>query len=265
MAALGRVLLFWVGYIVILWFGSQPKLMVPEQWGQLTWGLASSLLLIPLTWLFLRWDKRVLADVGMAFSGTSIPRVLVGTLIGLAVFGLVILAIVLAAGPGAVQFELYEGWKLGSLLGILAMTFALSCMEEIGFRGYPLRTLVDSMGLWPAQALVAVAFALSHIAYGWAWPTVLLGVLPAGLLFGMSATASGGLAMPIGVHAGVNLAQRLIGENDAGDAAIWTLVVQEGAQSRVAMVSPIISVAFVLLATGAFWYWHRVQQTGDGR
>lgn len=48
----------------------------------------------------------------------------------------------------------------------------------VGFRAYPLWTLVGALGIWWAQGVVAVAFALVHILYGWSMSPVLLGVFP---------------------------------------------------------------------------------------
>lgn len=256
---MGRVLLFWLGYLALIALGAQPKLMVPEQWQQMTWGLVSSLLLLPLVLLFVRWEKLTLHSIGMKFNAGSLWRGFAGTLIGMAIFGLIILLISLVAGTGAMQLQLNQGWQFGTLLGILATTFALSCMEEMGFRGYSLRMLVDNLGLWPAQIIVAIAFGLCHIAFGWNWNAVLMGVIPAALLFGMSATASRGLAMPIGLHAGVNLAQWTISEDKANPDGIWTLVVSEEALSHVATISPFINIGVILLTTLAFWYWHKTR------
>lgn len=257
--ALGRVFLFWMGYLAIIALGAQPKLMAPEQWQQMTWGLVSSLLLLPLVLLFVRWEKISFRHIGMKFNAGSLLRGLVGTLIGITIFGVILLLIALAAGAGAVQFELNTGWQLGAVGGILATTFALSCMEEIGFRGYSLCMLVNSLGLWPAQIIVVIAFGLCHIAFGWGWNAVLMGVIPAALLFGMGATASRGLAMPIGLHAGVNLAQWAISEDRANPDGIWMLIISEEAQSYVAAISPFINIGVILLATGAFWYWHKTR------
>jgi Type II CAAX prenyl endopeptidase Rce1-like len=115
------------------------------------------------------------------------------------------------------------------------------CMEELGFRGYPLRTLVPGLGLWPAQAIVAVAFSLCHLAFGWSWTTILLGVIPSALLFGMAAIASRGLAVPIGLHAGVNLAQSSMSGNSSW--GFWKLAMDDQARGRITALSPISGVA----------------------
>jgi membrane protease YdiL (CAAX protease family) len=136
----------------------------------------------------------------------------------------------------------------------------LACMEEIGFRGYALRTLVRSLGMWQAQAIVAVAFGLCHVAYGWSWINILMGVIPSALLFGFAATSSRGLAMPIGVHAGVNFAQWAV----SGDAGIWKLVFSDQLRPRVELLSRVVGIAVVLLAAFLFWLYQVRRDREDG-
>jgi membrane protease YdiL (CAAX protease family) len=136
---------------------------------------------------------------------------------------------------------------------VFGCTFlALACMEELGFRGYALRTLVRTLGMWRAQAIVAVAFGLTHGAFGWSWINILLGVMPCAHLFGAAATSPRGLAMPIGVHAGVNFAQWAINDN----SGIWKVAINDQLRSRVDLMSHIIGIAVILLVTFLFWRLH---------
>jgi membrane protease YdiL (CAAX protease family) len=201
--AFAQVVLFWCCYMAVLVLASIVKAKVPPQWGQLVWGLASSSALLPLTLVFLRLEGRTVRDIGLNFEALSVPRLVAGIVIGLATFAVIVLLINLIAGPVC----LTRGTASSGTMVVLGFTFlALASMEELGFRGYALRTLVRSVGMWRGQAIVAVAFGLSHVAFGWSWIDILLGVLPCALLFGIAATSTRGLAMPIGVHAGVNFA-----------------------------------------------------------
>src|SRR5207248_2064913 len=134
--------------------------------------------LLPLTWIFLRRDGRRFRDVGLNVDAMTAPRFAAGCLIGLAVYGLNVL---IAAAIGPVHFTRAGGADPESLALIGGTIMALACMEELGFRGYALRTLVPTVGLWPAQAVVAGAFGLCHLAFGWSWANILLGVVPAAL------------------------------------------------------------------------------------
>lgn len=138
---------------------------------------------------------------------------------------------------------------------LLAVTgyLALASMEELGFRAYALRTLVAAIGRWKAQLVVAVAFGLTHVAYGWAWSTVLLGVMPSGLLFGAVALRRGGLGSAVGVHAGINLAQWVLGAKPT--PGVWTLDADPAQAARLASSAPFIAAAVTLLAAALVWWW----------
>ena len=257
---LGGVVLFWGGYIVILVLAATVKGMVPERWGQLTWGLASGAAILLLTLLFLRREGRSFRAVGLNLETTSVLRLIGGVFIALAIYGLNILLVTVTAGP--IRFAPAAAADPSTLLLIVRSYLVLSSIEVRGFRGYPLRTLVPALGLWPAQVIVAVAFGLSHLAFGWSATAILLGVVPSALLYGMAAIASRGLAMPIGVHAGWNLASWSVGEKKA--PGIWTMTVEEQASARIATVAPIIGVAVVVLTALVFWHWHQSRRNGNG-
>lgn len=257
---LGRVALFWGGYLVILVLAAKVKAMVPERWGQLTWGLASGAAILVLTLLFLRREGRSVRAVGLNLETTSVLRLIGGVFIALAIYGLNILLVTVTAGP--IRFAAAAGADPSTLVLNFCTYLALSSMEELGFRGYPLRTLVPALGLWPAQVIVAVAFGLSHLAFGWSAAAILLGVVPSALLYGMAAIASRGLAMPIGVHAGWNLASWSVGEKKA--PGIWTMTVEDQASARIATVAPIIGVAVVVLTALVFWGWHQSRRNRKG-
>jgi uncharacterized protein len=259
---LGRVALFWTGYIVIIVLtalAANVTAIVPERWGQLTWGLASGAAILLLTLLFLRREGRSVGAVGLNLETTSVLRLISGVSIGLAIYGLNILLVTVTAGP--IRFAPTASADPSALVLVVCTYLGLSSMEELGFRGYPLRSLVPAFGLWPAQVIVAVAFGLSHLPFGWSATAILLGVVPSGLLYGMAAIASRGLAMPIGVHAGWNLASWSIGEKKA--LGIWTMTVEEQASARIATVAPIIGVAVVVLTAVAFWRWHQSHRNRD--
>lgn len=187
------VFIFWAGYLLILlgagMLGGSP----------LVWGSVSSAGVLLLTMLFLRLERRGAAEIGLAPDRGSAARFLLGTLFGLALFAAHLLVIRVFAGPIGFARADGHGWS-----GI-ATFLALSCMEELGYRGYPLRTLEARLGRWPAQLIVAVVFTLNHLLYGWTLPKA-AGVLPPALLFGAVALRSRGLAMPIALHAAWNVA-----------------------------------------------------------
>jgi membrane protease YdiL (CAAX protease family) len=244
---LGKVALFWGGYLGILIVVARVKAMVPAG-GQLLWGLLSSAAIFLLTLLFLRRERRTVADVGLGFGWFTVPRLGLGLVLGLAVF-LANLP-VLSALVSRIRLAPGADARSGTLALTAASLLALSCMEELGFRAYPLRTLIPALGFWRAQLLVAVAFGLCHLAFGWSLKTILLGVVPTGLLLGVAAAASRGLALPVGLHAGLNLAQWA-----TGGPGPWRIVVDPAAEARISAVANVTGLAIILAATALLSGW----------
>ena len=89
--------------------------------------------------------------------------------------------------------------------------FLTAAAEEIGFRGYAFWRLIRLIGFWPAQAIVAGLFAVSHLTLGgFALLPALVGTVTGSLLFGAVFARTQSVAAPIALHTGWNLCQHLL-------------------------------------------------------
>lgn len=79
------------------------------------------------------------------------------------------------------------------------------------------------------------------------------GVLPSAILFGVAAVVSGGLAMPLGVHVALNLAQWVAGTKET--PGFRTILVDGAAQARIARYAPMISLTVILVSAALLWRW----------
>lgn len=242
-----------MGYVAIFFVVGSTKGLVPAEWQDLYSGLLGSLALVGFTYPFVRHERGRFHAAGIGFDRMSPVRLVAGLLLGLALYGVVVALVAAVTGPITfISSSQSPGW--GGVALVVASFLSLSALEEVGFRGHPLRALQDPLGPVTAQVVVAVAFGASHLLYGWQVTTVLLGVIPSGLLFGVAAKASPGLAFPIGVHAALNLAAWSIGSKETPGP--WTIVLADGATERVATVAPWISLG-VTLVTAALLAWRR--------
>lgn len=255
-----RVALFLAGYLLVLFATSVFKDMAPPRYADLLWGTISALGLVALTWMFLRRERRRFADVGMQPDSATAWRVAGGLAGGVAVYALALLIISVALGPLRLAAPTWPG--AARWASMLVSYLALSCMEELGFRAYALRTLVPAVGRWAGQIVIAVLFGLSHLAYGWSFSSIFMGVIPSGLLFGAVAMRRGGLALAIGVHAGVNLAQWIVGEK--GSPGVWTIGADPAATARLASNAPWLATCVTLSAAVVVWCWPSRHPTGHG-
>ena len=254
-----RVAAFLVGYFLILFAAAIPKGMAPRALADVVWGTLSSVAILAVTHALLTRERRTRADVGLAVDARSWARLVGGFAVGLGVYVATVLATSLTLGPirvSAVVPQRATTW------GLVTLSFlALACMEELGFRAYALRTLMPHMGGWQAQLCMAIIFGLSHLASGWPWTTVVLGVIPSGLLFGVAAVRSGGLAFPIGLHAALNVAYWAVGAKET--PGVWTLSADPAHLARVNSYAPFVAVAITLLSSLAIARWPSKTHAGS--
>jgi membrane protease YdiL (CAAX protease family) len=161
---LGRVVLFLLGCAFVLAATAPLTHKLPELWPNLVLGAVASLGAFALTVLFVRWEGLRLEDVGAAPARWSLPRCAFGFLVGLV---LVALSASISAATGHMRWARTPGVGFSDATITFFTYIALSCREELGFRGYPLRRLEQFFGLWGAQIIVALVFAAEHMAAGW--------------------------------------------------------------------------------------------------
>jgi CAAX protease family protein len=223
------------------------------RWPEFFVGMIGSLWALGLTLVFVRWDGVRLDDVGAKPDRVSLARLVFGFLIGT---GIVALWMSISATTGYVHWERVPENGAATAAITLIAYLALATREELAFHGYPLCRLQQSFGVWAAQIIVALLFAAEHMVGGWPWPRALFGAGVGSLFFGMSAIATRGLAVPIGLHAAWNFGQSMMGLN--GEPELWRAVVDNGQEHHIEDVKTVSYVAVIGFATLAFWFWQRM-------
>lgn len=211
--------------------------------------LVSAGLVAVLLWYSrLGWTQR--AACGLGFDRRTPMRFLLGVVLGAL---LLAAPVAVLAGVDDVRWVRGPDVEIGTVAAAFTAYLLLSCLEELGFRSYPLLGLQQELGLWTAQAIVAMAFIAYHIAYGQPWFSAVVGTGLGSLLFGTAAVVSRGLALPIGLHAAWNFGSWALG--DKGLPGVWTpvFVHPPGVAGTVAYVA-----AFLLWAAGLL-VWQRLQ------
>lgn len=134
------------------------------------------------------------------------------------------IALGLGLGLGGLLFSFGEAWIGGHavdpvnpatatvmtlMLGTAIVLFQTGA-EEIFFRGWFQRILVDRAGLMMGITGSAFAFSALHIIGGARDPMSLLNLFLGGLFFGLLAARTGGLAAPIAAHFGWNWGEQIL-------------------------------------------------------
>lgn len=254
----GRVFLFLIACPVLLATIAPLAARFPALPPGLFVGAVTSIATLGLTVVFVRWEGLAMKDVGAAVGKGSPYRLVIGFFLGLLLSALFM---ALVGFVGHVQWVRSGSVGFLDVFTLLIAYLLLASREELAFRGYPLRRLKSMLGLWPAQLIIALVFAAEHVIGGATWAQALYGAAVGSLLFGMAAIATGGLAVPIGLHAAWNFGDWMHGGK--GPGGVWKAVVADGFTARAELVGIVAYVTVMMSATLAFWWWHRRKRRLD--
>jgi uncharacterized protein len=264
LTALFKCLFYWLLFLISLFIiGTFISPKLPLKFEQFSYGIFGSIAAFLITWLFIKLEKKTFSDYQLVWENKTLPNFLIGLVIG----SLLLICIVLFLVSFS-DLELKYNPKHfdpTTLLWYLAI-IPLALMEEIAFRSYPFLKLHNIFGLRITQIFVAVAFALYHYATGWSIESAFFGPGVWAFTFGLAAIYSKGIAVPTGIHVGLNLLQQIIGlKNGFGDS-IWILDFESKTTPEVVAKAEttgnITQVIVFILAVVLTEYFIRIQSKG---
>jgi len=220
------------------------------------------------TWVCTRLRKEPLSSVGWRLDGRWARELAWGFLLG---GGAMLLAAGLIWAVGGVTWQLDATRSLRALSLGFGVFVLVALWEENLFRGFVFQRLVDGLGEWPAQLILALCFGLAH----WGnpgmhgatklWAT--LGIASAAVFLGLAYLRTRSLAMPIGIHLAWNWVQgNVLGFGVSGTTQRGWL--QPGFHGRPDWVSggafgpeaSVFGVLAVLVSIFLLWKWKGSQE-----
>jgi membrane protease YdiL (CAAX protease family) len=109
------------------------------------------------------------------------------------------------------QFKAFSADHL--LAGVLLFAW-VAVAEELLFRGFIFQRLIESIGIWPAQLIIAGLFLLTHLNNPGMTGTVRImasiNIFLASVMFGLAFIKTKSLALPLSIHFMANLMQGTI-------------------------------------------------------
>ncbi|WP_086853163.1 CPBP family intramembrane glutamic endopeptidase [Amycolatopsis kentuckyensis] len=162
-------------------------------------GLTAVLAVLAYRWVVRKTEHRPVTELAGPGAGAALGR---GTLIGVALFGLVIANLALLG-----DYDV-RGWgTVSGALGLAGFMAAAAVTEELLFRGILFRFVEKHTGTWIALVATGVLFGLSHLfnAHASLWGAMAIAIEAGGLLTA-AYVATRKLWVPIGVHFGWNFA-----------------------------------------------------------
>lgn len=182
-------------------------------------GFLGTLLVVAL---FMKWvDKMPFLSIGL-YPRNHVKGFVIGFLAGLTIMTLGYLVL---DSAGQIHFLKIQ-YDASETILTMFLFLVVSATEEILFRGYVLRCLMESMNRFVALVVSAILFALLHAAN----PNLSLigniNLFLAGILLGLPYIYTKNLMFPIALHFSWNFFQSLFGFNVSGVDS-YSLIVLE--------------------------------------
>lgn len=116
-------------------------------------------------------------------------------------WGLVVLAVLPMAAAGTLSIQFWTQPRAFALLLLNLITLAVAALvEEVAFRGYAFRRLIEGIGPVAATIVLSLLFGLGHrLNPGATWASTLVTIL-AGVLFSIAWLRTHGLWLGWGLH-----------------------------------------------------------------
>ena len=198
---------------------SFAKNSIPRNFERLAHGIIGTLAAFLTTVLFLKSDKKKFSDIGLTFKRNTIVKFFAGVVVGIVIMGLLATNLLYFTNVG---IEVNPRSNFPNFFLMTLPLIPLAFMEELGFRAYPLEILKDKIGIRLSIVITSILFALYHIANGWTVASSFYGPAVWGLIFGLAAIYSKGIAMPTGIHYAANLTTSAFGAAN-NTVSIWTI------------------------------------------
>jgi membrane protease YdiL (CAAX protease family) len=172
-----------------------------------TYGILGSIAALLIIYVFLKTEGKSWKEYLLTTDNKTLVRFFIGSLGGLILASLMFL---LQIWYSDLQIT-FTGANLSLFAWMALSLIPLAFMEELAFRSYAFIKLKDTFGVWSAQIMIAIVFALYHYIGGWSFYLSLIGPGVWSFVFGWLALRSNSISMPTGFHFGLNLALAVIG------------------------------------------------------
>lgn len=200
--------------------------------------------------VFARWSNLPLTAIGISPASNTLTKFVLAFVLGLLlpVIQFAVLYIV-----GAYPVELNARFNEAAVLSPLMACLLVAGREELAFRSFALFSLNKSYGSLVAIAIVTVLFMFERMLSGVTSLAACIGTALSGVLLGMLAIRTKGIAFPMGLHAAWNFGQWALGlEDEPGLFAATIDSEKEEWVNMVEWVSFSIAMVFGIAATAVY-------------
>lgn len=208
-------------------------------------------------WVVRRTEHRPTTELARRGAWQAMGR---GTLIGIALFALVIVNLALLGNYDV------EGWgSVTGALGMIGFMAAAAVTEELLFRGVLFRIAEERVGTWIAMVGTGLLFGMVHLfnEHATVWGGLAVAIEAGGMLTAVY-IATRSLWLPIGLHFGWNFAAAGIFSSEVSGNAATSGLLQTSTSGSTLVTGgsfgpegSLYSVVFCVLVTLAFLWLAR--------
>jgi hypothetical protein len=166
-----------------------------------------ALIVIAATWICQVLRKKPLTELTGVINGLWIKNLIIGLCLGAAL--MILPALFLYVG-GWLTWQI-SVTDMMTLLSAAGLFISVAVAEEFLFRGFVFQRLIDGIGIWGAQLIMAGYFLLIHMNNPGMSGSIKLfasvNIFLASIMFGLAFIKTKSLAMPIGLHFMANWVQ----------------------------------------------------------
>ena len=209
---------------------------------------------LAVTAVFLRWDRRPLAVLGLDPSARRIGELAAGFTGGALVIGAMALGVRLLL---PFPWEWNPGFTASTAVYSLVWLLCGNAVEELVFRGYSFERLISGIGHWWAQLVTALLFAIFHVMQGWPWQTALAGTTVASVFFGLVFVRWRSVPAAIGTHVALNWTRDLLLTDPPTAKTLFAPLSPRHWTSGEQLTALLLMDGVLLIACAVLW-WSRV-------
>lgn len=214
-----KAILFCVVFTGLFIVFSFTKSFFPSSLERLAHGMIGTVAALLTTSLFLKFDRKRFSDIELVVQRKTAIKFFAGVIAGIVTMGLLATSVLYISNA---KIEINPRSNVLHFLLVTLPLLPLAFMEELGFRAYPLQILKDKIGIRLSIVITSILFALYHVANGWTIASSFYGPAVWGLVFGLAAVYSKGIALPTGIHYAINLTTSAFGTGNSS-VSIWTV------------------------------------------
>lgn len=224
----------------------------------LTAEVVTLVVVVASTLAFIRREHRAPAEVGLR-ARSVLATALEGSVWGLAASTLLVGVIFLLHGYSIQGLHTHGSRLLAYLVLWLGGFALLGLAEELTWRAYPLATLAERFGFWPAAVTLSIVFGALHLTKAGGSVADVLSVALFGLFWCYTVRQTGAIWFAVGFHGAFNFFSLYVyGSRNGGEllpgrlleshftGAAWLTGGHAGAEASL-LAFPLIALLFVAL------------------